>query len=229
MLMHLPAVLPPPALAHMVARLESAGEAWVDGRATAGHQGAAVKHNQQLAEDSAVARELGDLVLAALERHPRFISAALPHRVYPPMFNRHGAGMRFGNHVDGAVRHLPGSGDKLRTDLSATLFLADPATYDGGALVIVEPGGGERVARLAAGDLLLYPSTHVHRVEAVTRGVRLAAVLWVQSLVRDGAQRALLHDLDLSIQRLAATDGDEAARVALTGTYHNLLRMWADA
>jgi PKHD-type hydroxylase len=199
---------------------------WVDGLATAGHQGARVKQNRQLAEGSALALQLGDMVLAALERHPLFISAALPARVYPPMFNRYECGESFGNHVDNALRLIPGSADRLRTDLSATLFLAEPDDYDGGELLIEDTYGVHSI-KLPAGHLVLYPSTSLHRVEPVTRGARLACFFWVQSMVRDVGQRTLLLDLDTSIQRLAQTDADEAARLQLTGCYHNLLRMWA--
>jgi PKHD-type hydroxylase len=199
----------------------------VDGRVTAGYQGAQVKHNRQLAENSPTARELGDLVLAALERHPLFISATLPARVYPPMFNRYEGGQHFGSHVDNAVRLVPGSGMKIRTDVSATLFLAEPDEYDGGEL-LVEDTYGTHSVKLPAGDMVIYPSTGLHRVNPVTRGVRLASFFWVQSMIRDDAQRTLLFDLDSAIQRLNATSADEAARVHLTGCYHNLLRMWAE-
>jgi PKHD-type hydroxylase len=202
------------------------GAPWIDGLATAGHQGARVKRNRQLAEGSPLALELGDMILGALERHPLFISAALPARVYPPMFNRYEGGEAFGNHVDNALRLIPGSAERLRTDLSATLFLSDPADYDGGELLIEDTYGAHAV-KLPAGDLVLYPSSSLHRVEPVTRGTRLACFFWVQSMVRDEGQRNLLLDLDTSIQRLAHTDADEAARLQLTGCYHNLLRMWA--
>jgi PKHD-type hydroxylase len=199
---------------------------WVDGRVTAGHQGAGVKRNRQIAEGSAVAVELGDRVLAALERHPLFISAALPARVYPPMFNRYEGGENFGNHVDNALRLIPGTAQRLRTDLSATLFLAEPQDYAGGELLVEDTYGAHSI-KLPAGHLVLYPSTSLHRVEPVTSGSRLACFLWVQSMVRDEGQRTLLFDLDTSIQRLAQTGADEGARLQLTGCYHNLLRMWA--
>jgi PKHD-type hydroxylase len=223
MIVHIPGVL-------SAAQVESARSAllaadWVDGLATAGHQGAAVKRNRQLAEGSPLARELGDMVLAALERHPLFISAALPDQVYPPMFNRYEGGETFGTHVDNAVRLLPGSARKLRTDVSATLFLTEPDSYDGGELLVEDTYGAHSV-KLPAGDLVLYPSTSLHRVEPVRRGVRLASFMWVQSLVADVGERALLFDLDTAIQRLAQTGADEAARVQLTGCYHNLLRRW---
>jgi PKHD-type hydroxylase len=224
MIVTIPDLLAAAPLRQMRERLLAAE--WVSGLATAGHQGARVKHNRQLAEGSVLARELGDIVLAALERHPLFISAALPARVYPPMFNRYEGGESFGNHVDNALRLLPGSAERLRTDLSATLFLADPEDYDGGELLIEDVYGAQSV-KLPAGHLVLYPSTSLHRVEPVTRGSRLACFFWVQSMVRDAGQRALLLDLDTSIQRLAQTGGDEAARLQLTGCYHNLLRMWA--
>jgi PKHD-type hydroxylase len=204
-----------------------AAAAWVDGRVTAGYQGARVKDNRQLPEDSSLARELGDLVLSALERNPLFISATLPARVYPPMFNRYDGGQQFGNHVDNAVRLLPGTGMKIRTDISATLFLAEPSEYDGGELVVEDTYGSHSV-KLPAGDMVIYPSTSLHRVNPVTRGARLASFLWVQSMVRDDAQRTLLFDLDGAIQRLNQSGADESARTQLTGCYHNLLRMWGE-
>ncbi len=224
MIVQIPEVLAGEQVAAMRAALLDAP--WVDGLATAGHQGAAVKHNRQLAEGLPLARALGDQVLAALERHPLFISAALPGEVYPPMFNRYEGGETFGTHVDNAVRLLPGTGRKIRTDLSATLFLAEPDSYDGGELLI-EDTYGARAIKLPAGHLVLYPSTSLHRVEPVTRGVRLASFFWVQSLVADEGERSLLFDLDTAIQRLAQTGADEGARLQLTGCYHNLLRRWA--
>ena len=225
MLLTIPGVLSADQVSLIRNRLEQANAAWVDGRVTAGHQGAPVKRNQQIAENSPLARELGDLILAALERNPLFISAALPNQVYPPMFNRYEAGMEFGSHVDGAIRLIPGTGIKLRTDVSATLFLSDPDDYDGGELLI-EDTYGVHSAKLAAGDLLVYPATSLHRVAPVTRGVRLASFFWTQSLIKDDGQRSLLFDLDTAIQRLNAGLADEAARTSLTGCYHNLLRMW---
>ena len=209
-------------------RLDATGAPWVDGRATAGHQGARVKHNRQIAEDSAVARELGAVVVAALERNPLFLSAALPSRIYPPLFNRYEAAeaMHFGTHVDGAVRLLPGSAEKIRTDVSATLFLSRPDDYDGGELQIEDTYGTQRI-KLPAGDLVLYPATSLHRVTPVTRGVRVACFFWVQSMVRDDAQRALLFDLDMAVVKLTRNAPDQESLVSLTGCYHNLLRMWA--
>lgn len=227
MLLHIPGVLDAQALLEFNTQLAQAGDAWVDGRVTAGSQGAAVKKNQQLAEHAPLAAQLGNTVLALLERNPQFISASLPHRVYPPMFNRYEGGMTFGDHIDNAVRMLPGSGTKIRTDLSATLFLSNPADYDGGELVVEAPSGTQRI-KLAAGDLILYPASTLHRVTPVTRGTRLACFFWVQSMVRSDAQRALLFEMDRSLQKLSATNADMAARVQLTGCYHNLLRMWTE-
>ena len=226
MLLRVPNVLDAARVRDVRARLDAAGDAWVDGRATAGHQGAKVKRNRQIAEGSPVARELGDVILASLERNPLFLSAALPARIYPPMFNRYEDAETFGAHVDGGVRLLPGTGMQIRTDLAATLFLAEPETYDGGELAVHDTYGGQRV-KLAAGDMVLYPATSVHEVTPVTRGTRIASFFWVQSLVRDDAQRALLFDLDMAIVRLTRDAPGHASLVGLTGTYHNLLRMWA--
>jgi PKHD-type hydroxylase len=220
-------VLTPDRLAAIRAALDGDTAPWVDGRVTAGHQGVLVKSNQQLEEGSAMARELGTLVNAQLERNPLFISAVLPHRVYPPMFNRYDAGMHFGTHVDGAIRHLPGTGQRLRTDLSATLFLASPDSYEGGELVI-ENDCGSQQAKLAAGDLVVYTSTLRHRVNAVTRGRRLACVFWIQSLIRDEARREQLFELDRTIQQLNACTVDPEPLVRLTGHYHSLLRLWSE-
>lgn len=225
MLLTIPKVLTPEQ-AHRC-REQLAAAAWVDGRVTAGYQGAPVKDNHQLAENSLLSRELGDLILAALERHPLFISATLPARVYPPLFNRYEGGQRFGNHVDNAVRLLPASAIRIRTDISATLFLAEPSGYDGGELLIEHTYGTQSI-RLPAGDLLIYPSTSLHRVAPVTRGVRLASFFWIQSMIRADAHRTVLFDLDTAIQRLNATGADEVVRTHLTGCYHNLLRMWAE-
>jgi PKHD-type hydroxylase len=224
MMIQIPGVLTPEQVRRARACLVEAE--WVDGRATAGHQGARVKRNRQVAEGSAVAIELGELILAALECNPLFISAALPQRVYPPMFNRYEAGETFGTHVDNAVRLIPGTAHKLRTDLSATLFLAEPGDYDGGEL-LVEDTYGVHAVKLPAGHLVLYPSSSLHRVEPVTRGVRLASFMWLQSMVGDESRRGLLFDLDTAIQRLAQTGADDDARLQLTHCYHNLLRMWA--
>ncbi len=227
MMLVIPGVLDAAALRELRQLLDAAGPAWVDGRATAGHQGAEVKFNQQVDEASDVARRGQAIVAAALERNPTFISAVLPNMLYPPLFNRYGEGMEFGLHVDGGVRIHPHTGRKLRTDVSATLFLAEPDSYDGGVLQ-VQDGSVVREAKLPAGDLVIYPATSVHRVTPVTRGLRIASFFWVQSLVRDAADRSLLFDLDGAIQRLAATGADAQARVALVGTYHNLLRKWTE-
>ena len=225
MLITIPDVLSAQQVAHCRAVLDAAD--WTDGRVSAGHQGRRVKDNSQLPEDSPAARDLGDLVLAALERNPLFISAALPALVYPPMFNRYQAGQHFGAHVDNAVRLLPGSGRKIRTDVSATLFLAEPDDYDGGELLI-EEASGARSVKLPAGHMVVYPSTSLHKVEPVTRGARVASFFWIQSMIRDDAQRTLLFDMDTAIQRLNQTQADPDAIVRLTGGYHNLLRMWAE-
>ena len=227
MLVTIPSALDASALKCLRDRLDGAGEAWVDGRISAGYQGAPVKFNQQIDERSDVAADCQRIVLAALERNPLFISAVLPNEVYPPMFNRYGAGMSFGAHVDGSVRIHPRTGRKLRTDVSATLFLSDPADYDGGELQVQDQYGLHSV-KLAAGDLVVYPATSLHQVTPITRGARLACFFWVQSLVRDDNQRSLLFDLDNAIQRLNQTNADEGARRTLVGCYHNLMRQWSD-
>jgi PKHD-type hydroxylase len=205
--------------------LEQAG--WVDGRVTAGHQSVRAKRNRQLPEDSAVARRLGDTIVAALQQHPLFVSAALPLRVFPPLFNRYEGGESFGTHVDNAIRQAPGTPYRLRTDVSATLFLSPPDEYDGGELV-VEDTYGVHTVKLPAGDLVLYPASSLHHVRPVTRGVRLAAFFWVQSMVRDDGQRTLLFDLDTAIQGLSRDQPDHPSAVQLIGVYHNLLRRWAE-
>lgn len=222
-----PQVLDADQVAALRADLLAAEEAWVDGRVSAGWQGAPVKLNSQIDERAEVAARGQAMILGALERNPLFISAALPNVVYPPMFNRYGEGMTFGAHFDGGVRIDPRTGGKFRTDISATLFLSDPDDYDGGELEIADSYGTHSV-KLQAGDLVLYPSTSLHQVTPVTRGERLASFFWVQSLVRDDGRRALLHDLDLAIQRLNQTEADEEARRTLVGCYHNLLRQWAE-
>lgn len=223
MLLAIPDLLAPEELAAVRAVLEATD--WADGRLTAGTQSARVKRNLQLPEDCAAAREARAIVLGALDRSARFFSAALPRRVFPPLFNRYEEGMGFGNHVDNAVRTHAASGERLRTDLSATLFLADPGSYDGGELVIDDTYGSHSV-KLPAGHLVLYPATSLHRVEPVTRGARVACFFWLESLVREDAQRALLFDMDAAIAAMREAHGDEPAVVALTGVYHNLLRRW---
>ncbi len=202
---------------------------WQDGRATSGEQAALAKNNEQLPEGCEEARLLQELVLRGLERHEVFFSASLPRQVSPPLFNRYGgAANTFGNHVDSAVRFLRNGAGRVRTDISCTLFLAEPDEYDGGELVVEDTYGDKRV-KLPAGDLVLYPGTSVHRVEPVTRGHRLACFFWIQSMVRSDEQRRLLFEMDMHLRRLRSGAGDaDPAVVGLTGTYHNLLRMWVD-
>ena len=205
------------------------GAEWIDGNATSGQQSALAKRNEQLPEDGAAAREAGILVLDALSASPLFVAAALPLKVYPPLFNLYAGGDTFGSHVDSAIRIRRGSDFRVRSDLSATLFLADPDEYDGGELVIEDTYGEQRV-KLPAGHMVLYPASSVHRVEPVTRGERVASFFWVQSMVRDDGARRILFELDQSVQDVASRLGlDDPAAVRLTGTYHNLLRRWAEA
>ncbi|MGE0392675.1 MAG: Fe2+-dependent dioxygenase [Vicinamibacterales bacterium] len=225
MLLHIPGVLTPEQVTALRAKLDAAD--WQDGRVTAGYQSAQVKHNEQLPEDHPVAREGGDLVLQALQRSPLFMSAALPLRIFPPLFNRYHGGGHFGSHVDNAIRQVPGMPLRIRTDLSATLFLAAPDEYDGGELEVEDTYGAHSV-KLPAGDLVLYPSTSLHLVRPVTRGARVASFFWMQSLVRSDADRTLLFDLDNAIQRLAVDLPGHPTGVQLTGVYHNLVRRWAE-
>ena len=227
MLLQVPQVLTPDQVAHCRDRLAAA--AWADGRITAGHQSGKAKDNAQLPETDPVARELGGLVLEALARNSTFFSAALPRRIYPPLFNRYDGGQSFGFHVDNAIRYdrSRGGAEPVRTDLSATLFLAEPDEYDGGELVMEDTYGTHRV-KLQAGDLVLYPGTSLHQVTPVTRGERIASFFWIQSMVREDAQRRLMFDLDVSIRRLTQDLPDHPALVQLTGVYHNLLRRWTD-
>ena len=226
MMLQIPDVLTSDQVAHCRAVLDAA--AWIDGNATSGFQAAMAKNNQQLPQDGAAAREVGAIIVQALERHPLFVSAALPRTILSPMFNRYGEGMGFGDHIDNAVRRDPVTGQRLRTDLSATLFLSDPDDYDGGELG-VEDAYGSHMVKLPAGGLILYPASSLHHVTTVTRGVRSASFFWIQSLVRDDAKRGLLLDMDVAIQRLSGAVGaTNLAVLSLTGTYHNLLRMWAE-
>lgn len=226
MLLTLPQILDAPALAR--ARELLAAGTWADGRTTAGAQAARVKRNEQLQPSGEAHRELQALVLQALERHAQFFSATLPKRVLPPLFNRYtGAANSYGDHIDQAIRYLPGGMQRVRTDISCTLFLADPADYDGGELVVQDTYGEQRI-KLAAGDLVVYPGTSVHRVEPVTRGARLASFFWIESMVRSDEQRRLLYEMDMSLMKLRGELGETPELVQLTGTYHNLLRMWAD-
>ncbi len=225
MLVHIPAILSPDEIAALGDRL--AGAMWDDGRITAGHQSALAKRNLQIGPESAEGRDLGMIVLRALERSQRFMSAALPSRVFPPLFNRYDSGMAFGTHIDNAVRQVPGTAIRLRTDLSATIFLSDPNSYDGGAL-IVEDTYGEHALKPAAGDMVLYPARSLHRVAPVTRGCRLASFFWIQSMVKQGDRREMLFDLDQAVQVLGTRLGDDPALIRLTGLYHNLLREWGE-
>lgn len=224
MMVHVEGVLSADQVAMFRDRLSAAD--WIDGRATAGEQSARAKHNRQVPEDSAVARELGELILGALGRSSPFVSAALPLRVFPPLFNRYDEGMAFNTHVDNAIRFA--GPVRFRTDLSCTLFLTDPADYDGGEL-IVEDAYGEHAVKLPAGDMILYPASSLHRVAPITRGSRWSSFFWAQSMVRSDEQRTLLYDLDNTIQRLSVKIGQgDPEVVTLTGIYNNLLRMWAD-
>ena len=199
----------------------------MDGRVTAGHRSEKVKDNLQVPEGHPVARQLGGIVLTALERNPLFLSAALPLKIVPPLFNRYEDGQTYGDHVDGAIRPVTGTPHRVRTDLSATLFISELDEYDGGELVITDTFGTHRV-KLPAGDLILYPGTSLHRVVPVTRGVRLASFFWIESMVREDSQRQLVFDLDTAIQELAATVPENQAVDRLLNVYHNLLRRWAD-
>jgi PKHD-type hydroxylase len=226
MMIQIPEVLPAKDLAE-IRRLVDAAE-WVDGNVTSGRQAALAKRNRQLAEDCPAAKRAGEIVLDALGRSLLFMAAALPARIWPPLFNRYGVGEQFAMHVDNAVRLGRGGVDRLRSDLSATLFLADPASYDGGELVVEDTYGAHEV-KLAAGDLILYPASSLHHVTPVTRGERVAAFFWVQSMIRDDSRRRLLFEMDVAVQSLAGELGQaHRSVVALTGSYHNLLRMWAD-
>ena len=227
MLLQIPKVLGPESIAFFRERLAAAS--WADGRITAGHQSGKAKDNEQLPENDPVAIELGALVRDALKKNDNYFSAALPRVVFPPLFNRYRGGQAFGFHVDNAIRY-DRTGQlvqPVRTDLSATLFLSEPDSYDGGELVIEDTYGVHQV-KLAAGDMVLYPGTSLHRVLPVTRGERLASFFWIQSLVRDDGDRRLLFELDVSIRRLTQTTPDHPALVQLTGVYHNLLRRWAE-
>lgn len=223
MLLHLPGVLSAAQVVQLRQALEAAD--WTDGRETVGAQGARVKRNEQLPDSSPLRHELGAVVQAALARHPLFHAAALPARQLPPRFNRYQGGGEYGFHVDGAVMALA-DGSQLRSDVSCTVFLNEPEDYDGGELVVSDTYG-EHAVKLPAGDAILYPSSSLHRVTPVTRGARLAAFFWIQSLVRDLAHRRTLLELDQAISRLRAAGGDEVAVLQLTGVYHNLLREWS--
>lgn len=225
MLLAIPDVLASAQVAQARQLLDSA--AWVDGKVTAGHQSSRTKDNMQLPEDSAVARQLGDAILDALGQNALFVSSALPARVFPPLFNRYSGGQSFGTHVDNAIRSVTGTPHRIRTDLSATLFFSDPEEYDGGELV-VEDTYGTHSAKLPAGHMVLYPATSLHHVRPVTRGARVSSFFWIQSMIRDDAQRTMLFDLDMAIQRLNTDVPNHPSSVQFTGVYHNLLRQWAE-
>lgn len=225
MMLHIPEVLTPAQVAEIRQALSTAE--WVDGRTTVGAQGAQVKRNRQLPEQSAVGLELGQIILKTLVGNPLFFAAALPMRYMPPLFNCYEGGEQYGFHVDGAVRSIPGSNLSLRTDLSCTLFLCEPEEYDGGELIVSDTYG-EHEVKLPAGDMILYPSSSLHKVEPVTRGARICSFFWVQSMIADDARRALLFTLDQDIQKLRTKLGDCEEVVSLTGCYHNLLRTWGN-
>jgi PKHD-type hydroxylase len=223
MLLSIPDVLDANQVRHCRAALESAE--WVDGKVTAGFQSARAKDNAQVPEGHPVARRCGDMIVTALGRTPLFISAALPLRVFPPLFNRYRGGQAFGNHIDNAVRQVPGTPHRIRTDLSATLFLSDPDEYEGGELVVQDTYGAHAV-KLPAGQMILYPASSLHHVRPVTRGARIGSFFWIQSMVADDAERTILFDLDSSIRALSMDIPDSPDIVRLTGIYHNLIRRW---
>jgi PKHD-type hydroxylase len=225
MLIHIPGVFSRDEVSRIREALEQAD--WADGKITAGHQSAKAKHNLQLPESHPLSKEIGAAMLERLWSHPVFMSAALPNKVFPPLLNCYRAGDNFGFHIDNAVRQARGNPERVRTDLSTTLFFSNPEDYDGGELVIQDTFGTREI-KLPAGDLVLYPGTSLHKVNPVTRGVRYASFFWTQSLVREDAQRALLFEMDTAIQRLSQDVPDHPSLVQLTGTYHNLLRRWVD-
>jgi len=225
MILCIPDVLTAPQVAEARALLNAAE--WTDGKSTAGYQASQVKDNLQLPVNHPVARQLGETILTALSSNPLFMSAALPLHFLPPMFNRYDGGRQFGTHVDGAIRQVPGTPHRIRTDLSCTLFFAEPEEYDGGELVIEDTYGSKRV-KLPAGHLVLYPSTSLHHVTPVTRGSRLCSFFWLQSLIRDDQRRSMMFDMDVAIQRLASDHPGHPSALSLTGVYHNLLRQWAE-
>ena len=225
MLLQIPDVLTVQQAAECRGKIEKAQ--WVDGRVTAGHQSGRAKNNLQLAENHPLAQEMGAQILAALEQSALFMSAALPSKVFPPLFNRYEGGQSFGNHVDNAIRQVAGTPHRVRTDLSATLFLTAPEEYDGGELVIEDTYGVHSI-KLPAGHLILYPATSLHHVRPVTRGARISSFFWIQSMVRDDGARTILFDMDMAIQRIAESAPEHPSVLQLTGVYHNLLRRWAD-
>ena len=225
MLLAIPDVLTPSQVTQARQLLD--GSSWIDGRVTAGHQSSRSKDNMQLPEDSPVARELGGAILDALGQNALFVSAALPSRVFPPLFNRYAGGQSFGTHVDNAVRQVTGTPHRIRTDLSATLFFSHPEEYDGGELVVEDTYGTHSV-KLPAGHMVVYPATSLHHVTPVTSGARVSSFFWIQSMIRDDGQRTMLFDLDMAIQRLNGDVPDHPSAVQFTGIYHNLMRQWAE-
>jgi PKHD-type hydroxylase len=225
MLMTIPDVLTPAEVTRARAALDAAD--WIDGKVTAGYQAQSVKENLQLPESHPLAKELGEMILTGLARTPLFMSAALPLKVFPPMFNRYTGGGHFGTHVDTAIRAIASTGQRIRTDLSATLFFSSPDEYEGGEL-LVEDTYGVHSVKLPPGHMVLYPATSLHRVSPVTRGARVASFFWIQSMIRSDSDRTLLYDLDTAIQRLAKDAPGNSAGVQITGVYHNLLRRWAE-
>src|SRR5450830_1643212 len=225
MMLHIPGVLTREQVSEMRRQLDASD--WIDGRATVGDQGAKVKQNRQLPETSPLALDLGQTILAALANNPLYFSAVLPLRTIPPLFNSYAGGEHYGAHVDGSMRHIPGNGEWVRTDVSTTLFLCYPEEYDGGELIVTD-AYGEHEVKLPAGDAIIYPSTSIHRVEPVTRGARVCSFFWTQSMVRDDMRRSMLLELDQNIQSLRARLGDCPELVGITGHYHNLLRQWSE-
>ena len=225
MLLQIPNLLTGEQVAECRKTLEAAE--WIDGRVTAGHQSARVKENTQIPEDHPAARQIGDQILAALEENPLFMAAALPLKVFPPLFNRYEVGQSFGNHVDNAIRQVTGTPHRVRTDLAATLFLTPLEEYDGGELLVEDTYGVHNI-KLPAGHMILYPASSLHHVRPVTRGRRIASFFWIQSMVRDDSQRTLLFDLDMAIRQINIDMPDHPSTSQLTGVYHNLLRRWAD-
>ncbi len=225
MLIVIPDVLTPEQVAEARKVLDAAE--WVDGKVTAGYQSARAKDNMQIPESHPAARQVGDMILKALGQNPLFMAAALPLQVFPPLFNRYSGGQSFGTHVDNAIRQVPGTPHRIRTDLSATLFFAAPEEYDGGELC-VEDAYGLKSVKLPPGHMVLYPATSLHHVKPVTRGARLCSFFWIQSMIRDDGQRSILFDLDLALQRLNRDHPNHPSAVQITGVYHNLLRQWAE-
>ncbi len=225
MLLQLPDVLSPQQVSHCRSLLNDAQ--WVDGKVTAGYQSAKAKNNTQLLESDPVAQEVCSVILSALDKDPLFISAALPLKIFPPLFNRYEGGQAFGTHIDNAIRQIKGTQHRIRTDLSATLFFSEPDEYEGGELVIEDTYGVQKI-KLPAGHMILYPASSLHHVTPVTKGARVCSFFWMQSMVRDDSKRALLFDMDVAIQKLNINLPDNPSAIQLTGIYHNLLRMWAD-